>query len=70
MSGQQALMPVAPFWVVQLGRGACYGPFATEREADAFAASHGRVTSNFVVPVRSPESVPGIRAATVHGQEV
>jgi hypothetical protein len=47
--------PAQKFWIVRLAGTAAYGPFGSQREADRFAASHGMVTSNFVVPVYPPE---------------
>jgi hypothetical protein len=52
------LLPVAPFWVVKLGAsGTTHGPFASQRKADEFAASHGMVASNFVTRVEPVDEV-------------
>jgi hypothetical protein len=56
MSAPAALIPVAPFWVVKTGAsGKTWGPFPSERAADGFSVLHPPVTSNFVIPVISPE---------------
>ena len=58
MSGQAALFPTAPFYVVKLGAsGIHYGAFS-KADAEQFAAVHGHPTSNFVIPVRPEGELP------------